>query len=260
MMGQGPALDHHQPHQHLAVAGLAFTAVAVGGQRGPMPFEIARGQIVEDQIHLQVEQVPQAQKQLLLDPSLGRYQSIQGAIPLFELPILDPYPRPTAGQPFGFVPPLGEPASALPIANKVRFQPARQAVLAGRLSQAIGHQGPGPIRQLGIGTDAVQDGLQAQLPPQGPRHQQRPPVPSPHGLSLGQPHGGLPLEQAQQGFGMGGQDVFAPQITDDAVAGTALIPIGFDQADVFVDPSIGAFDSGGPEKHLVLLSDVDKIA
>jgi hypothetical protein len=38
------------------------------------------------------------------------------------------------------------------------------------------------------------------------------------------------------------------------VARTAVIPIGLDEADVFVDFAIGALDSGGAKEHLVSLS------
>jgi len=64
----------------------------------------------------------------------------------------------------------------------------------------------------------------------------------------------LSFEEAQQSLRMGSQQLLAAQIADDAVARAAVIPKGLDQADVFVDLAIGAFDAGGSEVHYVSLS------
>ena len=50
---------------------------------------------------------------------------------------------------------------------------------------------------------------------------------------------GFSLQQAQQGIGMRGrQHLLATQITDHAMARTAGIPLGLDQADIFVDGAV----------------------
>jgi hypothetical protein len=59
VMRNRPAVDHHDAHQDLAVAGLAVPTVPVLGQcRWPVPLEVRRCQIVEDQVHVQRKQRP----------------------------------------------------------------------------------------------------------------------------------------------------------------------------------------------------------
>jgi hypothetical protein len=68
------------------------------------------------------------------------------------------------------------------------------------------------------------------------------------------------LEKAEQSFGMGSQQLFATQITDDAVAGTALIPVGLDQTDVLINLAVGTLDLGGAEIHYVYLSMIGTVS
>jgi len=51
VMSDRPTVDHNQAHQHLRVARLAVTAVAVGADPGrSLALEIGRGQIVEHHV------------------------------------------------------------------------------------------------------------------------------------------------------------------------------------------------------------------
>ena len=60
-MGNRPAVDHHQPHLHLAVARLPIATVSKVGQiRWPTSLKIGARQVVEDHLGLQVEQIDQS--------------------------------------------------------------------------------------------------------------------------------------------------------------------------------------------------------
>ena len=73
MMRNRPPVDHDDAHQDLPVARFPVPTVPVLGQaRGPRPFKVGRRQIVEDQIHVQRKQIPEAQEQVLLDLRLPR--------------------------------------------------------------------------------------------------------------------------------------------------------------------------------------------
>jgi hypothetical protein len=45
-------------------------------------------------------------------------------------------------------------------------------------------------------------------------------------------------------------------MANDAVTRTAVVPVGFDQADVFVDAAVGTLDLGSSEIDGVLLSEI----
>ena len=59
VMGDGPAVDQHQPHQYLSVVGLFIPAVLPGKDVAPTPrapsFEVSGGRIVEGHLHFQGE-------------------------------------------------------------------------------------------------------------------------------------------------------------------------------------------------------------
>ena len=133
-------------------------------------------------------------------------------------------------------------------------------MFAAGLTQPIGHQRQSAVGQFSPQTtllgQGVDDLLHSQLLPELPRHQHHSPVPSSHRrrLSVRRLAFSLSLQQAQQGVGMRSQQLLATQIADHAVARTAGIPIGLDQADIFVDGAIRALDFGGAEEHAVPLS------
>src|SRR5712692_5066638 len=59
-MRNGPAFHHHHSDQYLAVPRLAIAAVSESPQlRWPFAFEIGRGDVVENQLRLETEQVAQ---------------------------------------------------------------------------------------------------------------------------------------------------------------------------------------------------------
>ena len=133
-------------------------------------------------------------------------------------------------------------------------------MFAAGLTQPISYQGESAVGQFSpqatLLGQRVDDLFHSQLLPEVARHQHHSPVPSSHRRHLW-PRGWtffFSLQQAQQGVGMRGQHFFAAQITDDAVARPASIPIGFHQTDIFVDGAVWALDFGGAEEQLVPLS------
>jgi hypothetical protein len=133
-------------------------------------------------------------------------------------------------------------------------------MFAGGLTQAIRHQGQSAIGQFSSQAtllgQRVDNRLHSQLLPKVPRYQHDSPIPSTHRrrLAVRSLAFFFSLQEAQQGVGMRGQQLLAAQITDDAVARTAGIPIGLDEADIFVDRAVWALDFGGTEEDVVPLS------
>jgi hypothetical protein len=81
-MGNRPSVDHHQAHQDLAVPWFSIPTMSTQRQsHRTVPLKIAGSQIVENQIDVSGKQIPQAQKQWLLDVLLLHQQLVQGAIP-----------------------------------------------------------------------------------------------------------------------------------------------------------------------------------
>ena len=131
-------------------------------------------------------------------------------------------------------------------------------MFAGGLTQSIGHQRQSPVgkflsRSVLLG-QRIQDRFQSQLLPEMP-----PPagLPSPK-LRWPRAPGSEPsffphLSIAAAKQGRGGQQIFAAEIADHAMARTARIPVRLDEADVLVDGSVGASNFGGAEVHSVTL-------
>src|ERR1700757_2676024 len=91
-MGNRPAFDHHQPHLHLAVARFAIAAVSkVSQTRWPASLKISARQVVEDHLHLKVEQIAQPAKEFHFDTFFARQQLVERAIPFLEPVEVYPY-------------------------------------------------------------------------------------------------------------------------------------------------------------------------
>ena len=60
-----------------------------GQLRGAEALEVGAGEVVEDQIALQSEQVPEAVEEMLLEFVLQRQQGVEGAVPALQLEGLD---------------------------------------------------------------------------------------------------------------------------------------------------------------------------
>src|SRR5206468_174035 len=122
MMGDRPAGDHHHADDHLDVVRLAVAAVAVLGEvLRPGALEIGAGDVVEDQVRLEAEEVAEAMIQGHFDLVFGLEELVEGAIPGIELAGMDADPAAAM--------PVGEEAAALAVADEVGLEPAGQAVL-----------------------------------------------------------------------------------------------------------------------------------
>ena len=71
MMGDRPARDHHHADDHLDVLRLAVAAVAVLSEVGNRALEVGAGDVVEDQVGLEAEEVAEAVVESDFDPVLG---------------------------------------------------------------------------------------------------------------------------------------------------------------------------------------------
>ena len=93
MMGDRPAGDHHHADDHLDVLRLAVAAVAVLGEVvRPGALEVGTGDVVEDQIGLEAEEVAEAVIQRHFDAILGPEELVEGAVPGVELAGMDADP------------------------------------------------------------------------------------------------------------------------------------------------------------------------
>src|SRR5262249_49427217 len=129
VVGDRPAGDHHHADDRLDVVRPAVAAVAVLGEAiRPGALEIGAGDVVEDQVRLEAEEVAEAMIQRHFDAVLGLEELIEGAIPGVELAGMDADPAAAV--------PMGEEAAAPAVADEVGLEPAGQAVLAGRGDEA----------------------------------------------------------------------------------------------------------------------------
>ena len=194
---------------------------------------------------------------MLFDCRLVRGQSVEGAIPAVELGVLDAHSRPSAAAALVVVAPGRQPAAAAAVADELGFQPARQPVLARGRAQAVGGQhqhaiGQPRLASRGRSFEAVENVFQAELLEGLAQGQKTPPS---GGLFGGgelvgvEPAAG-PIEQPDEGVQLGAELVLAAQTDDDPLAGAAaVIAVGLDELDVFVDFGRGAADAGEARKH-----------
>src|SRR3989304_256795 len=160
-------------------------------------------------------------------------------------------------------PPRRPPAPPLAVADEIRLQPAGQAMLARRRAQPIGHQHQRTVRQGPTvarppAALAIENRVEAQLPPQRPRHQHRAPIPRARRLHLARPPRGapdrLPTQQTDERIKVRGEEILAAEIAHDALLGAAVLPVGFDEADILVLDALAAGRLHGAQEHRLLLS------
>ncbi len=199
----------------------------------------------------------------MLDRRPPRVQLIQCPVPLLELAPHDAHARPTTRAALGVVPPRRHPAPTPAIAHEVRLQPPCQPVLARRGTQPVRHQHQGAIRQghpvrgaapaLGI-----EDAVQPQLGPERARHEHRAPVPGaervhgPRRAARGRAR--LAAQQPDERVQMRGEQILAPEVTDDALLVLAVLAVGLDEPDVLVLDASAAGRLDGAQEHRHLLS------
>src|SRR5512135_3543883 len=172
MMGDRPARDHHHADDHLHVLGFAVAAVAVLGEvvwAGAL--EVGTGDVVEDQLGLEAEEVAEAVVECHFDPVLGREELVEGAVPGVELAGMDADPAALV--------PVEDEASALTVADEVGLEPGGEPVLAGGRDEPVGDEHEGAIGErdaFGTPEVLVEDLPETQLAEQGTGDEDRPPV------------------------------------------------------------------------------------
>src|SRR5689334_20364558 len=117
MMGDRPAGHHHHADDHLYVLGLAIATVAVRGEivwAGAVG--VGAGNVLEDQLGLEAEEIAKAVVERHFDPVRGGEELVEGAVPRVELARMDADPAAPV--------PVGDEASALAIADEVGLEPA----------------------------------------------------------------------------------------------------------------------------------------
>ena len=243
VMRDGPARDHHHADDHLHILGLAVAAVAVLGEVvRTCALEVRTGDVVEHQIGVEAEQVAEAAVERHFDPVFGVVQLIEGAVPGVELTGVHTDPPALV--------PMGDEASALTIADEVGFEPAGQAMLAGRSDESIGDEHERTVSErdaIGPSEVLVKDGPEAQLIEQGADDEDRSPRGGIEDLGIGSlgGGGGRAVIAAQESLELGedlGEEIFAAQVGDGALLDLAVVAIGFDDTDVFVERAVGRPD------------------
>jgi hypothetical protein len=138
--------------------------------RGSLTFEVGRGQVVENQIHLERKQISQSQVEFSLDLLLACLELIQGAIPAHQLAELHAHAWRAAGVSLSLLSPAWNPAPSLPVTHEIRLEPAGQAMLTRGRAQTIGHQHQSSIGECApvmasATSQSLEDGIQPQFPP-----------------------------------------------------------------------------------------------
>ena len=248
MMGDRPAGDHHHADDHLDVVRLAVPAVAVLGEVGrPGPLEIGAGDVVEDQVGLEAEEVAEAVIQRHFDAVLGPEELVEGAVPGVELAGMDADAAAAV--------PMGEEASALPVADEVGLEPAGQPMLTGRGDEPVGDQREGAVGEgdaLGLAEVLVEDRPEAELVEQGADDEDRPPGGGLTDVECRRIAGlfvGVADEEASELGEDLGEKILAAEVGDHALFDLTVLAVGFDDADVFVDGAAGGADLDGSWVH-----------
>src|SRR5512135_3502062 len=216
MMGDRPARHHHHADDHPHVLGFAVAAVAVLGEvvwAGAL--EVGTGDVVEDQLGLEAEEVAEAVVECHFDPVLGREELVEGAVPGVELAGMDADPAALV--------PVEDEASALTVADEVGLEPGGEPVLAGRGDEPVGHEHEGAVGErdaFSVPEVLVEDGPEAELVEQETDGEDGPPSRGIDDLGIGR--GGVfgtdvTTEQSLE-FGEDiDEEIFAAEIGDDAL-------------------------------------------
>jgi hypothetical protein len=248
VMGDRPAGDHHHADDHLHVLRLAIAAVAVLGEvvrAGAL--EIRAGQIVEDQVGFETEEIAEAVVQGHFDAIFSRVELVEGAVPGVELARMDADPSALV--------PVGNEATAPAVADEVGLEPAGEPMLAGRRDEPVGDEDEGAVGEgdaLGVAEVLVEDRPEAQLIEQGPDDEDRPPGGGVDHLGVGGIAGltiGVAVEEPPELGEQLDEEILTSEVGDNALLDLATVAIGFDNADVFVDGAVLGADFDGSWIH-----------
>ncbi len=150
-------------------------AVAAGAGLGEVvrthALEVRPGEVVEDQLGLEAEEIAEPGVQRHFDPVFGGEELVEGARPGVKLAGRDTDPPALV--------PVREEASALTVADEVGFQSAGEPVRAGRREEPVGDEHEGAVGErddFGPSEVLVEEGPEAPLVEQGADDEDGPPV------------------------------------------------------------------------------------
>ena len=219
----------------------------LGEVHWPATFEVRAGDIVEHQIRLEAEQVTEPAVEVYFDLVFGCVELIECAIPGVQLPGMHADPPVSV--------PVGNEASAQAIADEVALEPAGQSMFAGWLDESIGDQDEGPVSEgntFGFAEQGVEDRPESQLVEQGTDDEDWSPVGGIDYARDGRIDGLDAGVSSEEPLKLGedlDEEIFATEIGDDALLDLAVIAIGFDDADVFVDGAVARANFEGSGIH-----------
>ena len=181
------------------------------------------------------------------DAVLGPEELVEGAVPGIELTGMDADPAALV--------PMGDEPSAHSVADEVGLEPAGQAMFTGRGDEPVGDQREGAVGEgdaLGSPEVLVEDRPEAELVEEGADDEDRPPVGGITDAGCGRIAGlevGIAGEEAAELGEDLDEEVLAAEVGDDPLLDLAVMAIGFDDADVFVDGAAGGADFDGSWVH-----------
>src|SRR5215813_14130818 len=196
----------------------------------------------------------------MLDPCLAFKQLIERSVPPLQLARLYAHPRCLAGFALRVIAPCRDPASSLPVADKVGLQPSGETVFAARRDEPIGNQHKGSITEgcaivAATPAGAVKHARQAEFDPQAARDKYWAPVPSVERLNVfaAQIFARLifPMQQSIElvEIEMRSEQILAAEIDDRAMLILAVLATGFDDAHVLVLDPLGAGGANHAQIH-----------
>jgi hypothetical protein len=216
------------------------------------PLEIGAGDIIEDQVGLETEEIAEAVVERHFDPVFGRVELVEGAVPGVELAGMDANPSALV--------PMGNEATARAVADEVGFEPAGEPMLTGRRDEPVGDEYEGAVGErnaLGVAEVLVEDRPEAELVEQGPDDEDRPPSGGIDHVEVGGIAGvchGVAIEEPSELGEQLDEEILASEVGDDALLDLAVLAVGFDDTDVFVNGAVLGADFDGSGIHDWLLA------
>src|SRR5262245_10317540 len=154
-----PARDHHNPHDDLHILRFAVATVAMLSEVGrTFAFKVGAGDVVENQLGLEAEEVAQSVVKSHFDPIFGRLELVKCPVPRFELSRVDADAATLV--------PLWDESPASAIANEVGLKPTGEPVLTCRGDQSVRDEDKGTVGKRdasGSPKMLVQDSPKSQL-------------------------------------------------------------------------------------------------
>src|SRR5262249_13909120 len=209
--------------------------------------EVGAGDVIEDHVGLEAEEVAEPMVERHFDALFGPMELVEGAIPGVELAGVDADALTLM--------PVWDKASSLAIAHEVGLEPAGPPMLTGRGDEAVGDEDEGTVGErnaFGASEVMVEDLPEPELSEQGSDGEDRPPG---RGIDDLRIEGVVDFVRAvapEESLEFGediDEEIFAAEVGVDALLDLAVLAVGFDNADVFVDSAVGGADFDDARVH-----------